>query len=182
MKFIPTEIPEIMLIEMDVFEDRRGFFMESYHAGKFAEAGISANFVQDNHSGSGKGVLRGMHYQIRHPQGKLVSIVSGEIYDVTVDLRRSSPTFGKWVGVYLSPQIKSQLWVHPGFAHGFYVLSEWAEICYKATDFYAPEWERTLLWNDPEVGIEWPLQDGQTPFLSDKDAKGKLLAEAEVFE
>ncbi|MBW2020902.1 MAG: dTDP-4-dehydrorhamnose 3,5-epimerase [Deltaproteobacteria bacterium] len=182
MKFRPTEIPDVLLIEMDIFEDERGFFAESYQAQKFAEAGISATFVQDNHSGSRQGILRGMHYQIRHTQGKLVRVVVGEVYDVAVDLRRSSPTFGKWVGVYLSAQNRAQLWTPPGFAHGFYVLSEWAETLYKTTDFYAPKWERTLLWNDPEVGIDWPLVDGKPPILSFKDAKGKRLSEAEVFE
>ncbi len=182
MKFIPTEINDVVLIEMDVFEDDRGFFIESYQKEKFAEAGISSLFVQDNHSGSKQGVLRGMHYQIKQTQGKLVGVVAGKVYDVAVDLRRSSPTFGKWVGVYLSPQIRSQLWIPPGFAHGFYVVSEWAEIRYKTTDYYTPKWERTLVWNDPEVGIAWPLINGQHPELSGKDAKGKRLAEIDTFK
>ena len=182
MKFKSTEIPDVILIEMDVFEDERGFFIETYHMNKFAEAGISIPFVQDNHSGSRKGVLRGMHYQIRHTQGKLVGVVTGKVYDVAVDLRHSSPTFGKWVGVYLSSHIRSQLWIPPGFAHGFYVLSEWAEIRYKATDLYSPEWERTLLFSDQEVGIKWPFPDNQPPILSARDAGGKSLSEAEVFD
>ena len=182
MEFIPTEIPDVVLIEMDVFEDERGFFVETYHERKFAEAGITFSFVQDNHSGSQRGVLRGMHYQINNTQGKLVGVITGEVYDVAVDLRRSSPTFGKWVGVYLSPQIRSQLWIPHGFAHGFYVMSEWAEIKYKTTDFYASEWERTIIWNDPEINIEWPLIDGKPPMLSDKDAKGKTLKETDTFE
>ena len=182
MKFIPTGIPDVILIEMDVFEDERGFFVESYNTKKFSKAGISDDFVQDNHSGSGKGVLRGMHYQIRHTQGKLIEIVVGKVFDVVVDLRRSSPTFGKWVGAYLSPQIRAQLWIPPGFAHGYYVMSEWAEIKYKVTDFYAPEWERTLMWNDPEVGIEWPLPEEKKPLLSAKDAKGNFLNNTDVFE
>ena len=182
MKFISTDIPDVILIEPDVFEDERGFFLETYHARKLAEGGISDMFVQDNHSGSSQGTLRGMHYQIRHTQGKLVRVVVGEIYDVAVDLRCNSPTFKKWVGFCLSAQNKSQLWIPQGFAHGFYVLSEWAEINYKMTDFYASELERTMLWNDPEIGIEWPLVNGQTPILSARDANGKLLAEVEVFE
>ena len=181
MKFIPTEIPDVILIEMDVFEDERGFFIETYHVKKYAEAGISIPFVQDNHSGSIKGVLRGLHYQIRHAQGKLVEAVAGKVYDVAVDLRRSSSTFGKWVGVYLSPQNRSQLWIPPGFAHGFYVLSEWAEIRYKATDLYSPAWERTLLWNDKNVGIKWPFTDNQLPILSVKDAEGKSISETEEY-
>ena len=182
MKFFPLEIPDVMLIEMDVFSDDRGFFAETYQKRKFAEAGITLPFVQDNYSGSCQGVLRGMHFQIKHAQGKLVGVVTGKVYDVAVDLRRSSPTFKKWVGVYLSPQAKSQLWIPPGFAHGFYVLSKWAEIRYKASDYYYPEWERTLLWNDPEIEIEWPLINGQPPIMSEKDAKGMCLAESEVFD
>ena len=181
MKFIPTEINDVVVIEMDVFQDDRGFFSESYQKLKFAEAGITALFVQDNHSGSKQGVLRGMHYQTSHAQGKLVGVVTGKVYDVAVDLRRSSPSFGKWVGVYLSPHIRSQLWIPPGFAHGFYVMSEWAEIIYKTTDYYAPKYEQTLVWNDPEIGIDWPLINGQPPVLSDQDAKGKRLADIDIF-
>jgi len=177
-----TSIPDVLLIEPQVFEDNRGFFLETYHAAKFAEAGIPHTFVQDNLSGSHKGVLRGLHYQIKHVQGKLVRVMAGEIFDVAVDLRRSSPTFGKWLGTQLSAEAKTQLWVPPGFAHGFYVLSDWAEVIYKVSDFYSPEGERTLLWSDPEIGIEWPLLNDDAPILSEKDRQGKLLKEAEVFE
>jgi dTDP-4-dehydrorhamnose 3,5-epimerase len=183
MQFISTSLPGILLIEPQVFGDERGFFMETFQARKFAEAGIPTEFVQDNHSGSEKGTLRGLHYQIRRAQGKLVRAVVGEIYDVVVDLRRSSLTFGKWEGYCLNSEKKQQLWVPPGFAHGFYVLSPWAEVIYKTTDFYAPEWERTLLWNDPAVGIDWPISGGEGQFiLSEKDARGKKLLEAEVFD
>lgn len=182
MKLTPTSIPDVILVEPRIFGDARGFFMETYQAKVFAEAGIHAEFVQDNHSGSQKGILRGLHYQIHQTQGKLVRVVVGEVFDVAVDLRRSSPTFGKWVGVTLSAENKCALWVPPGFAHGFYVCSDWAEFTYKATDFYAPEWERTLLWNDPQIGVNWPLVDGQLPRLSAKDAVGTLLSEAELFD
>jgi len=175
-------IPDIILIEPRVFGDERGFFMETYHARKLEELGIPDHFVQDNHSGSCQGTLRGLHYQIRHTQGKLVRVVVGEIYDVAVDLRRRSPAFRQWVGIHLSAENKRQLWIPPGFAHGFYVLSEWAEVVYKATDFYAAEWERTLIWNDPKVGITWPIEDGESPILSAKDAQGKTLDETEVFD
>jgi dTDP-4-dehydrorhamnose 3,5-epimerase len=182
MNFISTDIPDILLIEAQIFKDDRGFFLESFQREKFREAGISEEFVQDNHSGSKQGVLRGLHYQIKQPQGKLVKILAGEIYDVCVDLRRSSPTYGKSVGVHLSADSKKQLWIPVGFAHGFYVLSEWAEILYKATDFYAPQWERTLLWNDPKLGIKWPLINGELPKLSNKDQLGCSFEEAELFE
>lgn len=181
MKFSPSQIPEVLLIEPDVHGDERGFFMETYHASRYAGCGIAASFVQDNHSGSGKGVLRGLHYQIRQAQGKLVRVVAGEIFDVAVDLRRSSPTFGTWVGQILSMKNRNQLWIPPGFAHGFYVCSDWAEIVYKATDYYAPEWERTLLWNDPAIGITWPLLDGVMTILSAKDLRGIPLAQAETY-
>jgi dTDP-4-dehydrorhamnose 3,5-epimerase len=180
MKVRSTEIADVLLVQTDVLTDERGFFMESYHATKFAEAGINETFVQDNHSGSERGTLRGLHYQIRQAQGKLVRVISGEVYDVAVDLRRSSQTFGKWVGVTLSARNKDQLWVPKGFAHGFYVMSDWAEVIYKATDFYAAQWERSLLWNDPQIGISWPMIEGM-PTLSEKDRNGKLLTEAEVF-
>jgi dTDP-4-dehydrorhamnose 3,5-epimerase len=182
MEFIPTAIPEVLLIEPKVYGDERGFFMETYQAARFADAGICVDFVQDNHSGSAQGILRGLHYQIRQPQGKLVRVVAGEVFDVAVDLRRSSPNFGRWVGQRLSASNRLQIWIPPGFAHGFYVLTGWAEVVYKATDFYAPEWERTLQWNDPEVGIVWPLLEGQPPILSEKDAQGSLLRSAETFE
>lgn len=183
MIFTPfTTLPDIIVIEPKVHGDARGFFMETYQARDFAQAGIDANFVQDNHAGSRQGILRGLHYQIKHPQGKLVRVVAGEVFDVAVDIRRSSPTFGKWVGVCLSAENRKQIWVPAGFAHGYYVLSEWAEVVYKTTDFYAPEWERSLLWNDPEIGIEWPLVGGQPPLLSARDTQGKLLRNAECFE
>lgn len=155
--------------------------METYQARHFIEAGIPNTFVQDNHSGSLRGILRGLHYQIKQPQGKLVRVVAGEIFDVAVDLRRNSPTFGAWTGEVLSAENKLMLWVPEGFAHGFYVLSEWAELTYKATDYYAPEWERTLSWNDPQVGVLWPLLDGEVPQLSEKDSRGKILTECELF-
>ena len=182
MKFIPTKIADVILIQPKVFGDRRGFFMETYQAERFSEAGIPGVFVQDNHSCSGRGILRGLHYQIKQTQGKLVRVVAGEIFDVAVDLRRNSHTFGQWVGDHLSAENKHQLWVPPGFAHGFYVLSEWAEVLYKATNYYAPEWERNLAWDDPEVGIEWPLIDLHKPILSLKDQRGQSLAEADLFE
>lgn len=181
MKFTPTTIPEVILIESRIFEDERGFFLETYRQQQFHSAGITADFVQDNHSGSYQYALRGLHYQIEQPQGKLVRAVAGEIYDVAVDIRRSSPTFGHWVGFVLSAENKLQLWVPPGFAHGFLVLSEWAEIFYKASDYYAPQHERTLLWNDPQIGIDWPLKPGNQPVLSPKDAQGLPLSRAECY-
>lgn len=182
MKFTPVAIHDIILIEPDVFEDQRGFFMETFRTSYFAESGIPTEFVQDNHSGSRRGALRGLHYQIRQAQGKLIRVVAGEIFDVAVDLRRSSTTFGKWEGVILSAANRLQIWIPPGFAHGFYVLSEWAEVVYKATDYYAPQWERTLLWNDPEVGITWPLRSSALPSISAKDARGTKLRESELFD
>jgi dTDP-4-dehydrorhamnose 3,5-epimerase len=182
MQFIPTQIQDVMIIEPKVFEDERGFILETYQSMQFAQAGIQVNFVQDNHSGSRQGSLRGLHYQIRHPQAKLVRVIAGEIFDVAVDLRRSSPTFGRWVGAKLSAENKRQMWVPVGFAHGFYVLSEWAEVIYKASDYYAPEYERTLLWNDPALGIEWPLIDECPPILSARDMRGLPLSQAELFD
>ncbi len=177
----PTAIPEVLILEPKVFGDARGFFFESFNARDFAQAtGLEVAFVQDNHSKSAKGVLRGLHYQIQHPQGKLVRVVEGEVLDVVVDLRRSSPTFGRWVGERLSADNHKQLWVPPGFAHGFVVLSESAEILYKTTDYWFPEHERSLLWNDPAVGIDWPI-DGP-PLLAAKDAAGKRLGEADCFD
>ena len=181
MNFIPSAIPEVILIEPQVFGDERGFFMETYQAQRFAQAGIPTDFVQDNHSGSRQGILRGLHYQIQQVQGKLVRVIAGEVYDVAVDLRRTSPFFGKWVSTILSSQNKKSLWIPQGFAHGFYVLSEWAEVVYKTTDYYAPQWERTLLWNDPELSIPWPLIQGVGPILSAKDIQGKPLSQADVF-
>jgi dTDP-4-dehydrorhamnose 3,5-epimerase len=182
MQFTSTTIPDVILIAPKVFGDERGFFMETYRADRYAEFGISTNFVQDNHSGSQRGTLRGLHYQIRQTQGKLLRVVAGEIFDVAVDIRRSSPTFGHWIGEVLSAENKRQLWVPPGFAHGFYVLSEWAELTYKTTDYYAPEWERSILWNDPEIGIKWPIPIDTEPLLSSRDAQAKLLADAELFD
>jgi dTDP-4-dehydrorhamnose 3,5-epimerase len=182
MAFDKTDIPDVLVYTPKVFRDQRGFILETFRSNQFAEAGISGPFVQDNHSGSQQGTLRGMHYQIRQAQGKLVRAVVGEIFDVAVDLRRSSPTFGRWVGVFLSAENKQQVWVPAGFAHGFYALSEWVEIYYKTTDYYAPEWERTLLWNDPALGIKWPLLNGKAPVLSEKDSRGKILSEADLFE
>jgi len=180
MNVIETEIPDLLIIEPKVFGDDRGFFFESFNARAFAEqTGVQDSFVQDNHSRSAKGVLRGLHYQIQQPQGKLVRAVEGEIYDAVVDVRRSSPTFGKWFGLTLSAENKRQLWVPAGFAHGFVVTSDYAEVLYKTTDYWAPEFERSIIWNDPALGIDWPL-DGE-PLLSAKDEAGVPLAEAEVF-
>lgn len=180
MRVTRTTIFEVVVLEPKVFGDDRGFFFESYNAKTFEQAvGLSPSFVQDNHSKSSKNVLRGLHYQIKQPQGKLVRVVEGEVFDVTVDIRRSSPTFGKWVSVYLSAENKKQLWVPKGFAHGFLVLSETAQFLYKTTDYYAPEHERSLLWNDPALGIDWPLSE--EPKLAAKDLAGLPLNEAEVF-
>ena len=177
---IPTAIPEVLILEPKVFGDARGFFLESFNARDFAQAtGLNVDFVQDNHSKSAKGVLRGLHYQIQHAQGKLVRVVEGEVFDVAVDLRRSSPTFRRWVGERLSASNHRQLWVPPGFAHGFVVLSESAQFLYKTTDYWYPEHERSLLWNDPAIGIDWPI-DVQ-PLLAAKDAAASLLRDAEVF-
>jgi len=182
MNFFPTAIPEIIRVEPQVFGDARGFFMETYRDDKMVATGICGNFVQDNQSGSHRSVLRGLHYQIRQAQGKLVRAVSGEIFDVAVDLRRSSPTFGRWTGEILSVENKRMLWIPPGFAHGFYVLSDWADVLHKTTEYYSPEWERTLLWNDPAVGIRWPIPSGLEPILSSKDALGARLDDTEVYD
>lgn len=180
MKCTPLAIPEVVLIEPNVFGDERGFFFESFNQARFEAAiGRSVQFVQDNHSRSAKNVLRGLHYQIQQPQGKLVRVVQGEVFDVAVDLRKSSPTFGKWVGEILSAENKRQLWVPEGFAHGFVVLSESAEFLYKTTDYYAPQYERCIFWNDATLGIAWP--QGIQPVLSAKDAKGLPFRESEVF-
>jgi len=178
MKFTPTSIPDVILIEPEVFEDTRGFFMETFQAERFRENGIDANFVQDSQSSSYHGFLRGLHYQIKQPQGKLVRVIGGSIFDVCVDLRLYSPSFGEWVGVELSSNNKKQLWIPPGFAHGFYVFSKSAEVIYKETDYYAPQWERVLLWNDPNVGVQWPIT---SLFISNKDACGSTLKEAHIF-
>lgn len=182
MKLIDTGLPDVICIEPQVFGDSRGFFLETFRQSWFEELGISAQFVQDNHSLSRKGTLRGLHYQIRQPQGKLVRVISGEVFDVAVDLRRYSPTFGQWAGAHLSAENKRIMWVPPGFAHGFLVLSDTAEFVYKCTSYYAPEHDRTLLWNAPELGISWPLEGLDEILLSEKDKKGSSLASAEVFE
>ena len=181
MKCLPTTIPEVLLLEPRVFGDERGFFFESFNAQTFAKlSGLEVSFVQDNHSRSVKNVLRGLHYQIRQPQGKLVRVVAGEVFDVAVDIRRSSPTFGQWFGARLSAENKRQMWVPEGFAHGFLVLSDSAEFLYKTTDTWAAEHERCIAWNDPALAIDWPL-DGGEPLLSDKDRQGASFALAECF-
>jgi len=180
--FQHSEIPEVIKIQPTVYQDKRGFFMETYQKDLFSNAGISEDFVQDNHSSSAKNILRGLHYQITHPQGKLVRVVIGEIFDVAVDLRESSPYFGRWVGVYLTAETKEQLWIPPGFAHGFFVLSDRADVVYKATDYYDPTGERTLRWDDADLAIKWPIPNGEQPIVSEKDAAGTLFKEAEVFE
>lgn len=180
MQLRPTEIPDVLIIEPKSFGDERGFFYESFNQRRFSEStGVSSAFVQDNHSKSSKNVLRGLHYQIQQPQGKLVRVIAGEVFDVAVDLRKSSATFGKWVGVTLSAENRRQLWIPEGFAHGFVVTSDSAEFLYKTTDYWAPEHERSLLWNDAAIGIEWP--PGLVPTLAAKDQSGKLLADADVF-
>lgn len=180
MKVTPTAIPDLLLVEPKVFGDARGFFFESFNRKAFRDAtGIDADFVQDNHSRSARGVLRGLHYQLRQAQGKLVRVVRGSVYDVAVDVRKSSATFGRWVGLELSEENQRQLWIPPGFAHGFLVLSDAADFLYKTTDYYAPEHERCIAWNDPTLAIDWPL-DGR-PQVSAKDAAGLPLGQAEVF-
>ena len=182
MKFIPTKIADVIVIEPEVFGDNRGFFMETWHAEKFAAGGIEADFVQDNHSRSAQGLLRGLHYQVTKPQGKLVRVLSGEVFDVVVDLRKKSATFGQWVGMHLSGENKKMLWVPPGFAHGFYVTSPQADFFYKCTDFYAPEYERAIRWDDPGLGINWPLVEAKPPILAPKDEAAGLFNDAECYE
>lgn len=179
MRFIKTKIPDVMVLEPQVYGDERGFFMETFRQSDFDA--FNAHFVQDNHSASSQGVLRGLHYQINQPQGKLVRVILGEVFDVAVDLRQSSDTFGQWVGITLSGENKQSMWVPPGFAHGFYVLSKQAEFVYKCTDYYAPEFERTICWNDPNLDIHWPLLNGSTPILSNKDLTAPTFTEAEYF-
>jgi len=180
MNVIPTQIPEVLILEPKIYQDGRGFFQESYNKKTFQNlTGADVEFVQDNHSRSEKGVLRGLHYQIKQPQGKLVRVVRGSVFDVAVDIRKSSPTFGQWVGIELTENNHRQFWVPAGFAHGFVVLSDSADFLYKTTDYYAPEHERCILWNDPGIGIEWPITD--EPQLSSKDREGVLLKHAEVF-
>ena len=180
MRVVPTAIPDVLVVEPRVFGDQRGFFFESWNRRALREAGLDADFVQDNHSRSARGVLRGLHYQIRHPQGKLVRVVAGEVFDVAVDLRRGSPTFGRHVAITLSAENKRMLWVPPGFAHGFCVTSESADFLYKTTDYWHQEHERTLLWSDPALGIAWPV-DG-APLVAAKDAAGAPLATAERYD
>ena len=177
MEFTRLAIPEVVLISPRVFGDARGFFLETWRQEWAEQIGIERPFVQDNHSRSGQGILRGLHFQLRQPQGKLVRVTAGAVFDVAVDLRRGSPHFGRWVGELLSADNHRMLWVPPGFAHGFYVLSESADFVYKCTDYYAPEHERSLLWNDPAVGIEWPLREGGAPRLSAKDAQARTLSD-----
>jgi dTDP-4-dehydrorhamnose 3,5-epimerase len=177
MKFIETPLSDVILIEPTVYGDSRGFFCEVYNAARFAEQGIQAHFIQENHSGSGQSILRGLHLQARHPQGKLVRVAVGEVYDLVVDLRLGSPTYGHWYGTNLSAENRLQLWIPPGFAHGFYVLSEWAEFLYKVTEPYDPASERTLRWNDASLNIPWPLLNGQPPKLSVKDQHGLSFAD-----
>ena len=180
MNVVRTGIPDVLIIEPKVFGDARGFFFESFNARAFTAAtGLAPAFVQDNHSRSRKNVLRGLHYQIRQPQGKLVRVADGEVFDVAVDLRKNSPTFGQWTGAILSAENKRMMWVPEGFAHGFLVLSESADFLYKTTDYYAPEHERCIIWNDPAIGIEWPLPGA--PLLAAKDSAGSRLMDAEVF-
>ncbi|MBI3230932.1 MAG: dTDP-4-dehydrorhamnose 3,5-epimerase [Burkholderiales bacterium] len=180
MNIVTTSLQDLLIIEPKVFGDARGFFFESFNARHFAElTGVKADFVQDNHSRSQQNVLRGLHYQIQQAQGKLVRVTLGEVYDVVVDIRRSSPTFGKWEGFRLSAENKRQVWIPPGFAHGFVVLSDVAEFLYKTTDYWAPQYERSILWNDSQLAIEWPMTE--EPLLSNKDREGVLLADAEVF-
>lgn len=182
MKVTPTaKIPDVLVIEPTVHKDERGFFLESWHEERLAAKGLGSRFVQDNHSRSARGTLRGLHYQMDSPQGKLVRVVYGEVYDVAVDLRRSSPTFGRWVHEGLSSENHKQLWIPPGFAHGFYVLSDRADLLYKCTTYYAPAHDRTLRWDDPDLAIDWHLLDGRAPLLSAKDASAPLLRDAPTY-
>ncbi len=181
MKFITTSLPEVIKVEPAVHRDGRGYFMETWQLQRFRDGGIDDQFVQDNFSQSSKGTLRGLHYQIEQPQGKLVRVVSGEVFDVAVDLRKSSPQFGQWVGEVLSARNRHQLWVPPGFGHGFLVLSETAQFEYKCTDYYAPEFERSIRWDDPDIGIDWPLSEGARPILSEKDSAAPFLKDAETY-
>lgn len=181
MIFLPTQLPEVIQIQPSVYEDERGFFMEVYQNKLYYEAGIPFEFVQDNHSSSKKSVLRGLHYQISHTQGKLVRVVVGEIFDVAVDLRQSSPNFGQWVGFNLSAENKTLLWIPPGFAHGFYTQSERADVVYKTTDYFDPAGERCIRWDDPNLAISWPISEGERPIVSQKDQAGSYFRDAEVF-
>jgi len=179
MKFLPTEIPDVILIKPRVFKDQRGSFMETYHQNKFAEAGIKVQFVQDNHASSVKNVIRGLHYQLQHPQGKLVRVVSGSVFDVAVDIRRNSRSYGKWIGATLSADNNYQMYIPAGFAHGYCSLSNRTEVIYKCTEVYHPESDRGIIWNDPEIGIDWPCEE---PIISSKDALLPTLSIADIFE
>ncbi len=180
--FTPTKIPEVVLIQPKLFKDARGFFMETYQKELFSQAGIPEDFVQDNHSSSKKYALRGLHYQVTHTQGKLLRVIIGEIFDVAVDLRKNSPTYGKWVGAYLSDKNYEQIWIPPGFAHGFFVLSDRADVVYKTTDYYDASGERTIRWDDPTLAIDWPIPQDVLPVISEKDTNGVSFLKAEVFK
>ncbi len=182
MEFVPTRLPDVIVIRPRVYEDPRGFFMDTWHRKLFEQEGIDATFVQDSQSGSVAGTVRGLHYQIKQAQGKLIRVIKGEAFDVAVDIRRSSPDFGQWTAELLSADNRKMLWIPPGFAHGFLVLSKSAEFEYKCTDYYAPEHERTLQWDDPDIGIDWPLLEQEKPILSDKDQLGLPLKDAEVYD
>jgi dTDP-4-dehydrorhamnose 3,5-epimerase len=182
MEFIPTRIPDVVLIKLDYFGDKRGYFLETWQEKKFAAAGIHARFVQDNHSHSSQWILRGMHYQIERPQGKLVRVARGAVFDVVVDARRSSPTFGQWVGAELSDENHDMLWIPPGFAHGFLALTDTVDFLYKCTDFYSPQHERVIHWNDADVGIQWPLPEGVAPIVAARDSSAGPLRDAECFK
>ena len=181
MEFTPTRIADVVVIDPVVYEDARGFLMETWQAQKFAAAGIETGFVQDVHSRSSRDTIRGLHYQVEQAQGKLVRVITGEVFDVAVDVRRSSSTFGQWVGEVLSAGNRKLIWIPPGFAHGFMVTSEYADIEYRMTDYYAPEYERTIRWDDPDLGIDWPVRKGHEPVIADKDLAGRALQEAEVY-
>ncbi len=182
MEFLPTRLPDVIVIRPEVFEDSRGFFMETWTRKDFEQVGIDADFVQDNYSSSVAGTVRGLHYQIERAQGKLVRVVKGEVFDVAVDIRKSSPDFGQWTSEILSAENRKQIWIPPGFAHGFLVLSETAEFEYKCTDYHAPEHERTICWDDPDIGVDWPLADVESPILSQKDQAGLPLKESQVYD
>ena len=182
MEFLPTNIKDVLIVKPKIYFDERGFFLETFQAVKIHEAGLPIQFVQDNYVYSHKGTLRGLHYQIQQAQGKLTQVVKGEIFEVAVDIRVRSSTFGKWVGINMSARKKVQLWIPPGFAHGYFVLSKQAIFLYKVTDYYAPQWERTILWNDPDISIEWPMSKNYPLLISSKDARGELLKNAELFE
>jgi len=179
MRFRPTSIPEVLIVEAEAYGDGRGFLMETYRQREFAEAGIGFTFVQDNHPHSRGGALRGLHYQVHHPQGKLIRVLAGEVFDVAVDLRRNSPTLGSWTEVCLSAQNRLQLWIPPGFAHGFYVTSQAADVVYKIAEYYGPEWERTIRWDDPDLGIRWPPRAEEPPLVSARDQARLSFAQAE---